>query len=108
AGAKLHRTLGETLCRIRDSGPKPGKNPKNDGESDAPNDRRFPCRTNAPFVLRLRIMNGPDVVFWIPTDGWSFHDPGNSVGSPNPVFQSTAVVKSIPFYRVIVSPGVSG
>src|SRR5256714_13741867 len=60
-------------CRMRDSGPTPGKKPKNVGDTLALKARRLPCRTYWPPVNWLRIMKGPPLVaLRIPTLGCSF------------------------------------
>ncbi len=82
------------LCRIRVSGPIPGKNPKNVGDELSAKLKRLPCSTKAPPVVRFRMANGPDVVFATPTDGTSFQLRWNSTGRLKAVCQSTAVEKS--------------
>src|SRR2546425_2807641 len=70
---------GDSECRIRSSGPMPGKNPKNVGDMLAANCSRFPWRTKRPSENWLRIMKGPaDVVFTTETPGCSFHVPVRS------------------------------
>src|SRR5687768_17368371 len=82
------------LCRIRWSGPTPGKKAKNVGVELTPTRNRFPCRTQAPSVFRLRRANGPLVVLEIPSDGWSFHELRKRIGRLMPVSQSSELSKS--------------
>src|SRR6185437_6004725 len=84
---------GEKLCRIRLSGPIPGKKANSVGDAVAPNRNRLPWRTKLPLVLRFRMANGPAVVFPMPTTGWSFHEPRNRTGRLMPVSQSTELSK---------------
>src|SRR2546428_8267142 len=84
--------IGEIECRIRASGPNPGKKPKNVGRAPALNCRRFPCCTDWPFENWLRSMKGPaDVEFTIERPGWSFQVPERTGGRLIPVCQSTCV-----------------
>src|SRR5262249_37513236 len=50
AGAYCQLTRGENECRMRENGPKPGKNPKKVGVTLALNWSRLPWRTNSPPV----------------------------------------------------------
>src|SRR2546425_12739828 len=85
---------GESECRIRSSGPMPGKNPKNVGDILAANCSRFPWRTKRPSENWVRIMKGPaDVVFTTEVPGCSLHAPENNGGQVVPVYQSSAVGK---------------
>ena len=87
---------GEKLCRIRLSGPIPGKKANSVGEAEAPNRKRLPWRTKLPFVFRLRTANAPaGVALPIPTTGWSFHEPRKSTGRLIPVSQSSVLWKSL-------------
>jgi hypothetical protein len=82
--------IGENECRMRATGPRPGKKPKTVGRMPTLNWRRLPCWTHCPPVNWLRNMNGPaDVVFTICRPGWSFQLPENSWGRLMPVCQST-------------------
>src|SRR5713226_1142401 len=97
---------GESECRIRSSGPMPGKNPNTVGDMLAANCSRFPWRTKRPPENWLRIMKGPaDVVFTTETPGCSFHVPVNSGGRLIPVCQSIAVANVWPYSTRRTPPG---
>src|SRR5918996_1721042 len=79
-------------CRMRWSGPIPGKKPKKVGWLLRLNARRLPCCTNSPPENWFRTMNGPALVlFWIEMLGESFHVLRKSGGRPNEVVHSTSV-----------------
>src|SRR5262249_48355656 len=74
-------------------GPNPGKKPKKVGDEVTPKLKRFPCRTQSPFVLWLRIRNAPLVVFAIFTLGCNFQVRLRIVGRLIPVCQSRSELK---------------
>src|SRR5512135_2226017 len=83
--------IGEMLCRIRETGPKPGKKPNSVGEADIPNVRRFPCTTNAPSVWAFRTAKAPEVALVMPSVGVSFQLLRASRGRLIPVSQLISV-----------------